>query len=317
MAAKACGIYVEDFSLGMGPKLLRIQGKETSYTLRLLPIGGSCSMAGEDEDSDNPRAFCNKKIWQRIVVIAAGPIMNFLFAIVLFIIVFMGAGTYSTENVAGAISPGSPAAAAGLQEGDRILSINGQQVRSWEDISLAINASPGGEALTVVLERKGAEQQLLITPLYNAEHGLWYIGILPVAIEQTLVGAIRLGFEQSVLFMQALVSAIADMISGTTKVELTGPVGIVSIISTTARQGMMQLLFLTAFLSMNLGLINLLPLPALDGSRIVFLLVEGVRGRPFNPEKEGMVHLVGLFLLFGLMIFVTYHDIVRLISGVG
>lgn len=315
IVAKACGVCVEDFSLGMGPKIAKWQGRETQYTLRLFPIGGWCKMLGEDESSENPRAFCQKPVWQRICIVAAGPVMNFLFAVALFIVIFMMIGTYSQSNVVGAPLADSPAEAVGIQSGDRILRINGQDIAAWSDIGAAVNSAEPGAVLTFELERGGETLSLDITPYYNEESGNWMIGVEPVRERQNVFTAISLGIRQSIDFVRLLVVSIIGMFQGTVPVDVAGPVGIVSIIGAQASYGLQNLLMLTAILSINLALINLVPLPALDGSRIVFLLIEGLRGRPINREREGMVHFIGLMLLMLLMVIITYNDIVRLITS--
>ncbi|MDO4581121.1 MAG: RIP metalloprotease RseP [Bacillota bacterium] len=312
IVAKWSGVYVEDFSLGMGPKLLQWQGKETTYTLRPFPIGGWCKMRGEDEDSDDPRAFNNAKIWKRILTVFAGPLMNFVIAIVLFIIIFMMLGTASSENVAGKIQPGQPAEAAGMQAGDRILSVNGIEIATWEQIGPAVNSLPPGSELSVLVERDGQQLILSITPVFNEEYQLWMLGIEAERLRQNLFTAIALGCKQSIWFVKELILALISMFTGQAPVDVAGPVGIVTIIGDSARYGLQSLLLLTAYLSINLGLLNLFPLPALDGSRIIFLAIEGLRGRPIDRRKEGMVHFVGLMALMALM---TYNDILRLIAS--
>ena len=314
LAAKACRVYVDDFSLGMGPKLLKWQGKETQYTLRLLPVGGWCKMRGEDEHSDDARAFCQRPVWQRILIVAAGPVMNFLFAIILFIIVFMMIGTYSNENLVGATEAGSPAEIAGLLPGDRILSLNGVSVSQWQEISAAVKQGEPGQAVNLVVDREGSRLNIIIQPYFDQADNAWRIGVLPMQIRQNIFTAIGLGVKQSLFFIKELLLAIAQMISGTAPVEVAGPVGIVTIIGDATSYGIRSLILLTAYLSLNLGLINLFPLPALDGSRIVFLAVEGLRGKPIDRQKEGMVHFVGLMLLLGLMAVITFNDIAKLLS---
>ncbi|MBQ1501821.1 MAG: RIP metalloprotease RseP [Firmicutes bacterium] len=314
LAARACGVFVEDFSLGMGPKLAQIHGKETTYTLRPFPIGGWCKMRGEDEDSDDPRAFNNKKTWQRMIIIAAGPIMNFVLAFLLFIIVFMMIGTVSSENVVGSVLEDTPAAEV-LQAGDEIVDINGTAISQWTDIGPAVNQTEQGGELAVTVIRDGKTLTLAISPYYNEQSGSWQLGISPEQTHQNFFTAIKLGCVQSVDFAVLLVKTIFQMITGQVEADLAGPVGIVTVISEASGYGLQYLLMLTAYLSINLGLINLFPLPALDGSRLVFLLVEAIRRKPVPREKEGMVHFIGLILLFGLMIVITYHDIVRLVTG--
>ena len=318
--AKLVGIYVYDFSLGMGPKLLAIKGKETQYTLRLFPIGGHCLMMGEDEKSDDPRSFNKKKVWQRILVIVGGPVMNFIAAILIFIGLFVVTGAPYGSNEVGLLIEGGPAEVAGILPGDLIVEINGQPVKTWNDISPAVGPQP----LDIVVERNGEAIALVAQPFYSeeSEGGRWLIGIQPtgkaVYVRLGFFAAIGLGFEDTYLFTKGLILGLAGMVSGKVQVtsdDVGGPVRIFSMISEAARYGLYQLLLFAAFLCVNLGVINLLPIPALDGSRIIFLLVEGLRGKPLNPEREGMVHFVGLMLLFALMIVLTYNDIARLISG--
>ncbi|MCL1976440.1 MAG: site-2 protease family protein [Firmicutes bacterium] len=313
--AKLVGIYVYDFSLGMGPKLLAFKGKETQYTLRLFPIGGHCLMMGEDENSDDPRAFNKKKVWQRILVILGGPAMNFLAAVLIFVVLFMMLGATSGASEVGSLVEGQAAEAAGLLPGDIIIEINEQPIQAWAEIGPAVTLHEAGEPIQVVVQRKSENIALTIQPYYEEESGRWLIGILPAVVRQNFFTAIGLGFKQSYIFTRDLLVALGGIISGKEKPDVAGPVGVVSIISEATSYGFQSLLFITAILCVNLAVINLLPIPALDGSRIVFLLVEGLRGKPIKPEREGIVHFIGLMLLFALMIIITFKDIVRLISG--
>ena len=316
VVAKMSGIYVYSFNLGMGPKLFSFTKGETEYTIRLLPLGGSVMMMGEDDDTcdDDPRSFNRQAVWKRICTIAAGPLMNFVTAIVLFIIVFMMLGTASDANIIGGVIEGSAAQAAGLQAGDQILYIGDYLIEKWNDISPAIAAAGAGNPLDIVFLRDGVQQQLTLQPYFDELSGNWMIGIQSSVARQSLSTAIKLGFMQTYLFTKEIIVTLGAMILGKTAVELSGPVGIVTVIGEASTYGLMNVLLLTAYLSVNLGLLNLLPIPALDGSRIVFLAIEGLRGKPFDREKEGMVHAIGLMLLLGLMVLVTYQDIARLIN---
>ena len=316
VVAKMSGIYVYSFNLGMGPKLFSFTKGETEYTIRLLPLGGSVMMMGEDDDTcdDDPRSFNRQAVWKRICTIAAGPLMNFVTAIVLFIIVFMMLGTASDANIIGGVIEGSAAEAAGLQAGDQILYIGDYLIEKWNDISPAIAAAGAGNPLDIVFLRDGVQQQLTLQPYLDELSGNWMIGIQSSVARQSLSTAIKLGFMQTYLFTKEIIVTLGAMILGKTAVELSGPVGIVTVIGEASTYGLMNVLLLTAYLSVNLGLLNLLPIPALDGSRIVFLAIEGLRGKPFDREKEGMVHAIGLMLLLGLMVLVTYQDIARLIN---
>lgn len=313
--AKFSGIYVYDFSLGMGPKLFSIKGKETEYILRLFPIGGHCLMMGDDEESEDPRSFNKKKVWRRITVILGGPVMNFLTAVLIFVILFMMMGTASTTNEVGDLIEGQAAEAAGLLPGDLIIGINGLPVSAWADIGPAVALHEPGEPMNVVVDREGREVSLTIHPYLEEESGRWLIGIYPAVVRQNFFTAIGLGVKQSFLFTKDLILALAGMVAGQVEPDVTGPVGVVTIISEATTYGLKSLLFITAILCVNLAVINLLPIPALDGSRVVFLLVEGLRGKPLNRQREGMVHFIGLMMLFALIIVITFKDIMRLIGG--
>ncbi|MCL2496343.1 MAG: RIP metalloprotease RseP [Clostridiales bacterium] len=313
--AKLTGIYVYDFSLGMGPKLLSFKRKETQYTLRLFPIGGHCQMMGEDEVSNDPRSFNQKKVWQRMLVIVGGPVMNFLTAMLLFIIIFMMLGTTSGSSVVGDVIAGQAAEAAGVLPGDIIVEINGLAVNEWSDISPAVASREAGQAVDVVLQREGDQIALSMQPYFEVESGRWLVGIYPAIEKQNLFTAIKLGVWQSVIFTKTLIMALVGMIAGSVAPDVSGPVGVVSIIGEASSYGLQSLLMIAAILSVNLAVVNLLPIPALDGARLVFLAVEGLRGKPFNREREGMVHFAGFMLLIALMIVLTFNDIARLIKG--
>ena len=320
IVAKACHVYVEDFSIGMGPRLLHWRGRETEYCLRAFPIGGWCKMRGEDEESEDARAFCCRPVWQRICIVAAGPIMNFLFAILLYIIIYMMIGISVPSNLVGDVTAGSPAEAAGIQAGDRIVAINAEPVVLWSDITTIMDAQTEGAGLHIQLLRDGETMDILLDPQYDAETGRWMIGVYSsledMAVQRAgFFPSIKMGIQQSFYMLRQLVSGIIGMFAGTVPVEVSGPVGIVTVINQAAQDSLRTVLALTAFLCLNLGLVNLLPLPALDGSRIVFLIVEGLRGKPIDSQKEGMVHFVGLLVLMGLMLLITYQDIVRLVAG--
>ena len=317
IVAKLNGVYCHEFAIGMGPKITSFKKSETEYVIRAFPIGGMVKMMGEDEDSEDPRAFNQKKVWQRASIIFAGPAMNLLTACVVFAIAFMGIGVASGSNVIGDVIKGQAAEAAGMLAGDKIISINGQITEDWDDISTAIASVPAGQSLGVVVERSGvsAPVEFEIVPYFDEESGRYLLGVEADRETMGFFPAVWLGIKQSVKMTILIFQTLVGMFTGTVPVELAGPVGVVSLVSQTAQAGIFNVLFLTGFLCVNIGIFNLLPFPALDGSRLVFLAIEGIRRKPLDPQKEGMVHFVGLMLLFALMIFVTYQDIVRLITG--
>ncbi|NLN14678.1 MAG: RIP metalloprotease RseP [Tissierellia bacterium] len=305
--AKLVGIKVNEFSIGMGPKLFQTRKGETQYSLRLLPIGGYVRMEGEEEDSNDPRAFNNASTLARIAVVAAGAIMNFILAFVVFSIVSFNLGEPTTTI--GEILPDSPAQHGGLMEGDRIIAINQTETKSWDELSNAIANSDGNE-LDIRIIRDGKEENLYIKP--SLQEGRLMIGIVP-KYEKSLLAGIRGGFESTITFIGLMFDFVKMLFTGQVTIEhLSGPVGVINEIGQAAKMGFLNLLLLLGFISVNLGFFNLLPIPALDGSRLVFLFIELIRGKPVNPEKENFVHFVGLIFLLGLMLVVTYKDLLRI-----
>ncbi len=321
LTAKLFKVYVHDFSIGLGPKILDFKRKETAYTLRLLPIGGMVRMMGEDEedgDPDDPRSFNKKKIWQRILIIFNGPLFNFVAALIIFVISYMVIGVVveaSDTSVLGTIIPSTPADEAGLLPGDEIISINGVEVNDWSGITPAIQTWDEASGLMpLMIIRDGQQKEVLLTPSFDGER--YTIGITPEYMRERLgfFQSISLGFETTYMMTVEIFKAIGMMFSGEIEPELAGPVGIVDIIGDSARSGMSYLLSLAAMLCVNVGIVNLMPLPALDGSRIVFLIIEGLRGKPINREKEGLIHFIGFALLLALVVVVTFNDIRRLLG---
>ncbi|MCK9443606.1 MAG: RIP metalloprotease RseP [Tissierellaceae bacterium] len=305
--AKLVGIKVNEFSIGMGPKLLQNQRGETKYTLRLLPIGGYVKMEGEDEISDDPRGFSNVPVLARIGVVSAGAIMNFILAILLFSIITFGVGT-PTTTIENPIT-GYPAEQGGLLPGDTIIEINETKINNWDSIVDSINSSDTDENLKIVVERNGELQSFNIIPIQDEDRVI--IGIEPMYKKSVLIG-IKGGFEKTYMFLTLMIDFFASLFKGKVGIEhLSGPVGVIHEVGAAARLGIYNLLLLLGFISVNLGFFNLLPIPALDGSRIVFLIIELIRGKPIDPEKEGFIHFIGFVLLISLMLLVTYRDIVK------
>lgn len=305
--AKLVGIKIHEFSIGMGPKLLQTKKGETTYSIRALPLGGYVRMEGEDEESDDLRSFNNKPVWARIAVIFAGPFMNFILAVGIFSIIFYSIGTPTTEI--SEVIPQSPAQHIGIQSGDIIYSIDGEKMDTWQNIIDAISSSEK-EPLDIVIIRNSNRIKRTVKPVMDADTNRMTIGIM-TAMERSVVSSIRNGFmiiraiiADVLIFLKGLISGRSDVAG-----EVVGPVGIISLVGQVAKSGWLDVANLTAVLSVNLGLINLLPIPALDGSRIMFLLVEVLRGKPLDPEREGIIHLIGFGILITLMLIITYKDI--------
>ncbi len=322
--AKYFGIRVHEFALGFGPVVGGFERGETRYNLRAIPLGGFVRMAGMEEgDQDDPDGFNSKPVYARALVIAAGPVMNFVLASLLYsaFLFFIGSDVLQTPVLGGVLQNCStsvaaetvslpcPAYTAGLQEGDRILTIDGNPVENWQDILQLVSQS-GGEPLSFELVRDGETRLIEVEPIQS--DGRWLVGIMPATKREPLGSALIQGPVWTVRVLGLMVNGLKDMLLGEVEAEISGPVGITVAIAESASQGWSHLITLTALLSVNLGLLNLLPIPALDGSRLVFMAVEVVRGRRLNPQRENMVHFVGFLLLIGLMLVVAYSDLARL-----
>ncbi|MDX9917348.1 MAG: RIP metalloprotease RseP [Gudongella sp.] len=306
--AKLVGIKVNEFSIGMGPKLLQVTKGETVYSLRALPVGGYVKMEGEDENSDDPRSFSNSSVLARIATIAAGAFMNFVLAIIVLSIVAFNVGT-PTTTISETIE-NSPAAVYGLESGDRIATINGTEILKWQDIIDTINKYGADSSIIVEVERDNSLVDYEIQPV--EENGRVVIGIYP-QYEHKAGTSIKAGFEDTGYFVKLMFEFLRMLFQGRVSTDdLAGPVGVITEVGNAARDGLMTLLYILGFISVNLGFFNLLPIPALDGSRIIFLLIELVRGKPLDPKKEGFIHMLGFIFLISLMLIVTYKDIIRI-----
>lgn len=321
LLAKANGIQVNEFSLGLGPTIVGFTKGETKYSIKLLPFGGACMMEGEDSQSDDDRSFQKKSVWARISVVAAGPIFNFIMAFVLAVIILGNIGI-STPTVA-QVEDGYGAQTAGLQAGDEIIKMNHKHIHFFKEISM-YTLFHAGETVEVTYERNGERHIVEVQPTYDEEQGRYRYGI-DGSGEYTKVGPIKT-LQYSVYevkyWIQYTVGSLKMLLTRQVSVnDLSGPVGIVKTIGDTydmsksdgAFYVWMNLLNLALLLSANLGVMNLLPIPALDGGRLVFLVIEAIRGKRVSEDKEGMVHFIGLLCLFGLMILIMFNDIRKLI----
>ncbi|MDO5713463.1 MAG: RIP metalloprotease RseP [Tissierellia bacterium] len=308
-AAKSVGIKVNEFAVGMGPKLFSKRKGETLYSLRALPIGGFCAMEGEEQDSPDPRSFQKASLFHRFIVVIAGAGMNFILAIIAFFIFSLLIGTQTTTI--DRVIPDSPAKIAGLEKGDQIVAINNKNVKSWGDIIEGI----GSENKVLVKVQRG-EEYLSYTIPTKTEDGRRIIGISS-QVERNPVKSFQFSLRITGEVIGSIFMVFKMMFQRTLKTEmLAGPVGVVSMIGQSSKEGIPPLLFILGLISANLGVVNLLPIPALDGGKLLFLAIEGIRGKPVPEEKEGLITIIGMAFLLSIMIYITiFGDLKRLITG--
>ena len=308
IVAKAVGVKVNEFAFGMGPAIWKKQKGETLYAIRIFPIGGYCAMEGENEESDNDRAFNNKLGWAKILVLVAGSAMNVLIAVVILSIMvgIVGSPTTTISKV----QASSPAYTAGIQSGDEITAVNGTAVKSWNNLSTLIQNNKKAKEITV--KRDGQTMTFTVTP--EKTEGRYIIGITPT-MKHNAFTAVKNGCISSWQMTKTMFVSLKQLFTGQVSTKnLQGPVGIVSMVHQSESYGLYYFFYLLAFISLNLAIINMLPLPALDGGRIVFVIIRAVTGKMITDEIEGRVHAIGLMLLLGLMVYVTWNDIVRLFT---
>lgn len=326
LVAKLSGVGVLTFSVGFGPKLWVIKKGETEYALSAFPLGGYVKMVGEDPDEDVKavdveRSFAHKSLLTRTAIVAAGPGFNFLLAIILLMLVFLFYGVPVLSSAVGAVEEGSPAALAGLQKGDRIAAVNGKPVREWEELSGAIKQS-GGQPLTLLVQRNGQELTLSVQPRKREVKNIfgeviedWMIGIgSQVTIERGDPGlAIQRAFIQTFEYSKLTLLGLYKMVTGEVSPRnLGGPILITQMAGQQAQEGAGNFLAFLAILSINLAVLNLLPVPVLDGGHLFFFAVEAVIGRPVSVRAREKAQQLGIFLLLLLMVFVFANDIFRL-----
>ena len=321
--AKLNGVYVYEFAIGMGPKLWSKQGKETEYTIRAIPIGGFCMMAGEDVEDDDLKKIPKdkrlqaKKPWQRFLIMFFGAGNNFIFAILLLFLIGLIWGGSSMEPVVTSVLKNSAASTSGIEAGDVILEINGHSISTTDDISLYLAVADPEEASDIKIEKEdGSVETYSVQPKKKKVDGetTYQYGIgMEQEVEHGIFSAIRWTFKKTgSIFKQMGITVYYLFTGGIGLSQLSGPVGIFSIVGDQASTGIMNILYLVAFLSINVGFINLLPLPAFDGGHILFIIIEKIKGSPVKPETENMIHTIGLFLLMLLMVVITFNDILRL-----
>lgn len=332
IAAKLCGIYVKEFAFGMGPVILRKKGKETEYVIRAFPIGGSCSFEGEDggyaegeiAPDSNPRAFNRKPVWQRMIVILAGPLMNLILGYIVVIISLITSSAIASTTIVEFRD--ESVSSNYLMKDDEILSVDGMTVFSISDVTYKLQSSDrknanGNLVFDFVVKRNGEKVTLkdvefMTTKNENGTNGI-YFDFYVYRLEKTFTNIVTEGFRESCSTARIIIMTLVDMLRGKYGLnDLSGPIGVGTVISEAVSQyTFSDFMNIVSLITINVGVFNLLPIPALDGARFVFLIIEAIRRKPVKPEVEGMVHFVGFALLMLLMVVVTFNDIVKLATG--
>lgn len=313
IVAKKSGIKVNEFAVGMGPLVYSKEKGETTYSFRAIPIGGYCAMEGEDDESSDPRSFDNAPASKRFLTILAGPVANLIIAVLVFTIVGVIGGVVTT-TVSDFIED-SPAQAAGIEKGDEILKINGQEIADFTDISKVVNDfykdKDFDKEITVLAKRNGKDLDFAFKPKVEGENT--YIGIIPARRTPGFFEAIGLGFKETGRNVKMIFTILGRLFTGKLAFgALSGPVGVLKELGNQAQNGLASLLYFLAYISVNLAVFNLLPIPALDGSKLLTSGIEIITGKKINKKLEEKITMVGFFILLGLILVVSIKDIVNL-----
>ena len=325
--AKLCGIRVNEFAIGMGPTLFHIQGKETRYSLRLLPIGGFCAMEGEDEESGDQRSFGQKPVWKRALVVVMGAVMNIVLGLVLMMLL-LGQETAFSSTTISQFDHNSALQQAGLKRGDEFLSVDHYRIYGDRDLSFAL-ATANPSSVDIEVLRNGKTLSFNNVKFHSRKvNGKNYLTLdfYVMPIQKSFGTLISKSVQDTVSTVRMVWYSLVGFVTGKFGFnDVAGPVGAVSAINQAASAGLAQsflaglenILYMIMVLTVNLGVVNLMPFPALDGGKLLFLLVEAVRRKPLQQKYVGVVETAGFCLLMGFMVVVTYSDILRLITGKG
>lgn len=357
--AKAVGVKVLEFAIGMGPAIFKKQGAETLYSVRIFPIGGYCKLEGEDGESDDPASFSRQKLWKRFLVVSAGAIFNLILGFILFAVIVTVTSPFAS-NIIGKVDSRSYLAKTGVTAGDKIVAIDGRRVGFYNDITLYTSDFEEDTEFVLTVKRNGEKMNFTVKPSVdvttvtygetsakytdvingieettNVEYAegeipadyvgqtfsttRYIIGFEPLQVDVTAANIFPQAWNYTVYIAKSIYAALGKMITGKAGLDnVSGPVGVAGVVGEAVNSGkdsIINVLFIVAMLTVNLGIFNLLPLPALDGGRLFFMLIELVRGKPVPPEKEGIVHAIGLLLLLGLAAVICFNDILKLITG--
>ena len=324
ITAKKAGVHIYEFSIGMGPLLKTIKSKDgIDYNIRAFPIGGFVSMAGEVYEDDDSKKIkkedfmCNKKWYQRVIILAAGVFNNFVLAIIVLFILALIYGAQSMEPKIGEVIPNYPVSEAGIKPGDKILEINGKKVSTWDQAQIYLVMKSDNSKYTFLIEHEsGKKEKYEIAPkITKNEDGEEERAFgFKIAQEETrgFIASVKYAFQKFGSLISTMWLTVVNLFTGKIALSsLSGPVGIYQVVGQSLAAGIQQIIYLIAFLSINVGLINILPIPAFDGGRILFLIIEKIKGSPINAKFENMCHTIFFILIILLMIYITVFDIIR------
>ena len=314
--ARRCGVEIKEFAIGMGPTIYSWNSKKynTKYAIRAFPIGGFVSMLGEDEASDDERAFCNKKVWKRMLITVAGPLMNLILGFVLMLSVVLIQGPIGSTTVAEfdqtALSSQS------LMVGDEIIKVDGTHVKSGNEVMYEI-MNQGYEPIDILVKRNGEEVLVKNVSFPTFEEDGVIFGDMDFKVyptERTFFNIISQTFTRSLSTVKMVVDSLVGLLNGRFGVDaMSGPIGVAEVVGEAAKTSTLSFLYIVTVLTVNLGVFNLIPFPALDGGRFLFLIIEGIRRKPINKNVEAYINFAGIMVLFGLMIFISFKDVLKLI----
>lgn len=317
--AKKAGIYVYEFSIGMGPQIFKFNRKndETTYSIRLFPIGGFVQMAGEEVEVDEKIPIekrMQSKTWlQRFMTVIAGIMFNFILAIIMLFIVGIVSGSPSNKPYISYVDEGSNAFKAGMESGSLITKIDDKRIKNYDMLLLEYQVRIGKSITFEVKDKAGNVKKVTVAP-EKTDDGVYKYGFsISDEIKTGFVSAIKYAFTKTVSLIEQMFVIICYLFTGKLSLSsLSGPIGIYTVVGDAAKSGFINLIYLLGYISINVGFINLLPLPAFDGGRILFLVIEKIKGRPVNPKVENMIHSMGFVLLMILMVVITYNDFIRI-----
>lgn len=312
ISAKLLKVRVHEFAIGMGPAVYKRKRGETLYSLRWLPIGGYCKMEGEDEKSEDENSLNKKPVWARFIIVSAGAFLNLVLGLILYFIFYLQYPAIVDTSIA-ELTPNYPAATQGVQVGDRIVAINGMNIGSYKEVRLFL-VTDGQNQIKLTVKRANEVKDINIIPIKDPKDGVYRMGIVFGTIGMTPLIAAQASYNEIFFVSKLVAHGFMQLLTGKVPItEAAGPVGVGAIIGEALKRDYRDFINIFGFLSVNIGIFNLLPFPALDGGRIIFMAIELVRRKPINPEKEGYIHLVGLAILLLFSLFIFSSDIYKLI----